>query len=129
MRQTESVREKQIDRQRDRERATGRRRGWAGDGDQKKESNGRLTVFALALLDERFVFDVLVAGFAVEPGPVCVCVCGGFFFVCFIFISVEIAENGRNCKEKGKKKKKNVVESTLNDRLLSAVDQTRFKFI
>ena len=29
---------------------------------------GRLTVFALALLDLRLVLDALVAGLAVEPG-------------------------------------------------------------
>jgi hypothetical protein len=28
-----------------------------------------LTVFALALLDEGFILDVFMAGFAVEPGP------------------------------------------------------------
>ena len=30
--------------------------------------NDQLTVFAFALLDEGFVFDVFVAGFTVEPG-------------------------------------------------------------
>ena len=31
------------------------------------KASKELTILALALLDERLVFDVLVAGFAVEP--------------------------------------------------------------
>jgi len=31
---------------------------------------GLLTVFAFAFLDQRFVLDVLMAGFAIEPGTV-----------------------------------------------------------
>lgn len=34
----------------------------------KCQWNDQLTVFAFALLDESFVFDVFVAGFTVEPG-------------------------------------------------------------
>lgn len=30
----------------------------------------KLTIFALALLDEVFIFDIFMAGFAIKPGPV-----------------------------------------------------------
>lgn len=39
---------------------------------------GILTVFALALLDERLVLDVVVAGLAIEPGSKTVIQLGGW---------------------------------------------------
>lgn len=37
---------------------------------EKKQNKGKLTVFAFAFLDERFVFYFFVTSFAVKPSPV-----------------------------------------------------------